>query len=212
MANGAIEFEDAAPVRLLFVETQFGVAFERRIAGACGHRQQHDSQKDGRYSLQVTIIMFWIAISGKCPRAIMPVVVKRAYEKPSTADGQRILVDRLWPRGITKDAAKIDHWLKGLAPSTELRKWFHANGDWPLFKKRYFQELSAPEAAADLEQLYHIRNKHRAVTLVYSSRDPEHNNAVALKELLEGMRKPPSSSGPASATAVSGRTAKRRQS
>src|ERR1700680_4088825 len=156
--------------------------------------------------------MFWITISEKRLGRIMPVVVKRAYEKPSSSDGQRILVDRLWPRGIRKDASKIDHWLKGLAPSTELRKWFHANGNWPVFKKRYFQELSAPEAAADLEQLYQIRNKHRAVTLVYSSRNLEHNNAVALKELLEGMRKPPSSSGPSSAAAASGRAAKRRQS
>ncbi len=141
----------------------------------------------------------------------MPVAVKRAYEKPAAADGQRILVDRLWPRGIRKDAAKIDHWLKGLAPSTELRKWYHGNANWPLFKKRYFAELSAPEAAADLEQLYQIRNKHRAVTLVYASKNLDYNNAVALKELLEGMRKPPSSSGPAGAAAVSGRSAKRRR-
>jgi uncharacterized protein YeaO (DUF488 family) len=156
--------------------------------------------------------MFWIANSGKRPRTIMPVVVKRAYDKPAAADGQRILVDRLWPRGIRKDAAKIDHWLKDLAPSTALRKWYHSTANWPLFKKRYFQELSAPEAAADLEQLYRIRNKHRAVTLVYSSRNHERNNAVALKELLEGMRKPPSSSGPSSAAAVSGRASKRRPS
>ncbi len=138
----------------------------------------------------------------------MSVVVKRAYEKPAAADGQRILVDRLWPRGIRKDAARIDHWLKGLAPSTALRKWYHANGNWPQFKKRYFQELCAPEASADLERLYQIRNKHRAVTLIYASTNLEYNNAVALKELLEGMRKPPSSSGPAGA-AASGRVAKR---
>jgi len=153
--------------------------------------------------------MFWIAISGKRSGSIMSVAVKRAYEKPAAADGQRILVDRLWPRGIRKDAAKINHWLKGLAPSAELRKWYHANGNWLLFKKRYFQELCAPEAAADLERLYQIKNKHRAVTLIYSSKDLEYNNAVALKELLEGMRKPPSSSGPAGAAAASGRVAKR---
>jgi uncharacterized protein YeaO (DUF488 family) len=153
--------------------------------------------------------MFWIAISGKRSSSIMSVAVKRAYEKPAAADGQRILVDRLWPRGIRKDAAKIDHWLKGLAPSTELRKWYHATGSWPLFKKRYFQELCAPEAAADLERLYQIRNKHRAVTLIYASKNLEYNNAVALKELLEGLRKPPSSSGPAGAAASSGRVAKR---
>ncbi len=140
----------------------------------------------------------------------MPVVVKRAYEKPSRSDGLRVLVDRLWPRGISKPQARVDHWLKELGPSTELRKWFHSSDNWPLFKKRYFQELYAPEAAADLEQLYRFQNEFPVVTLVYSSRNDHHNNAVALKELLEGMRKPPSSSGPAKAAAVSGRIARRR--
>ena len=141
----------------------------------------------------------------------MPVVVKRAYEKPSRSDGLRVLVDRLWPRGISKAQARVDHWLKELAPSTELRKWFHSSDNWPVFKKRYFQELCAPEAAAALERLYQLRNEFPVVTLVYSSRNNDRNNAVALKELLEGMRKPPSSSGPAKAAAVSGRIAKRRQ-
>ncbi len=138
----------------------------------------------------------------------MPVDVKRAYEKPSLADGQRILVDRLWPRGVKKEDARIDHWLKNLAPSDALRKWFHASANWPVFKKRYFRELSTPEASADLESLYELANHHKRVTLVYASHDAEHNSAMALKELLEGIRKPPSSSGPAKA--ASARTARRR--
>lgn len=142
----------------------------------------------------------------------MPVAIKRAYDKPSLSDGQRVLVDRLWPRGVKKEKARIAHWLKHLAPSDELRKWFHASANWPVFKRRYFKELFNPEAAADLESLYGLLNEHPQVTLVYASKDSVHNNAVALKELLEGMKKPPSSSGPAKAAAASGRVAKRRPS
>lgn len=142
----------------------------------------------------------------------MPVAIKRAYEKASPADGQRILVDRLWPRGVSKSRAKIHHWLKNLAPSNSLRKWFHGSANWPAFKRRYFKELSTDEATADLETLYRLVNEHAQVTLIYASADTQHNNAVALKELLEGMKKPPSSSGPAKAAAASGRVAKRRPS
>src|SRR6266850_1915573 len=128
----------------------------------------------------------------------MTVAIKRAYEKPVPSDGQRVLVDRLWPRGISKEQARIHHWLKNLAPSNELRQWFHGNGNWLVFKKRYFQELSGAEAAADLEALFALIARHSKVTLIYSSSNETHNNAVALKELLDGTRKPPSSSGPAS--------------
>jgi len=144
------------------------------------------------------------------PFMAMAVTVKRVYDKPSLSDGQRVLVDRLWPRGVKKETARIDHWLKDLAPSDGLRKWFHSSQNWLLFKRRYFQELSTPEASGDLERLYQIRSEHASVTLIFASKDEEHNNAVALKELLEGMRKPPSSSGPAKAAAASGRIAKRR--
>jgi len=142
----------------------------------------------------------------------MPVEIKRAYDQPSLSDGRRVLVDRLWPRGIKKDAARIDHWLKNLAPSDTLRKWYHANDNWIVFKKRYFKELGTPEASADLQTLYSLLNDHNRVTLIYSSRNVERNNAVALKELLDGMKKPPSSSGPAKAMAVPRRIAKRRSS
>ncbi|HEV8491869.1 MAG TPA: DUF488 family protein [Candidatus Angelobacter sp.] len=140
----------------------------------------------------------------------MPVEIKRAYDKPSLADGQRVLVDRLWPRGIKKEKARIDHWLKALAPSDSLRKWFHSSANWTMFKKRYFKELSTPQASADLETLYGLLSDHEQVTLVYASKDSERNNAAALKELLDGIKKPPSSSGPARAMAVPRRMAKRR--
>jgi uncharacterized protein YeaO (DUF488 family) len=142
----------------------------------------------------------------------MPVEIKRAYDKPSLSDGQRVLVDRLWPRGIKKEKARIDHWLKELAPSDGLRKWFHSTANWAIFKKRYFKELSTPQASADLETLYGILFEYDRVTLVYASKDSERNNAVALKELLDGMKKPPSSSGPARAMTVPRRMAKRRSS
>jgi uncharacterized protein YeaO (DUF488 family) len=142
----------------------------------------------------------------------MPVEIKRAYEKPSLSDGQRVLVDRLWPRGMKKENARINHWLKNLAPSEGLRQWFHSSANWIIFKKRYFKELSTPEAAADLQALYGLLNEHDRVTLIYASKDEERNNAAALKELLDGMKKPPSSSGPARAVAMPRRIAKRRPS
>jgi uncharacterized protein YeaO (DUF488 family) len=140
----------------------------------------------------------------------MPVAVKRAYDKPASSDGQRVLVDRFWPRGLKKEEARIHHWFRELAPSDELRKWFHDTGNWLVFRKRYLLELSGPEAAADLQALYDLLREHDRITLVYAFHDERHNNAVALKELLEGMKKPPSSSGPARAAAASGRVARRR--
>lgn len=191
---------------LLRVEAKLGIGFFRKIGFAADYEgKRKGRQQDGRYSVQVTI-MFCSAAFEKP----MPVALKRAYDKPSLSDGQRVLVDRLWPRGISKDKARIDQWLKNLAPSDTLRKWFHVNGNWDVFKKRYFKELSTPEASADLEILYRLLSEHSKVTLIYSSKNTEQNNAVALKELLEGMKKPPSSSGPAKAAAASGRVAKRR--
>jgi uncharacterized protein YeaO (DUF488 family) len=138
----------------------------------------------------------------------MPVVLKRAYEKPSASDGTRVLVDRLWPRGVTKEAAALDAWLKDVAPSDALRRWFHARPAlWAAFRKKYLGELAAPAAAKALERLYELEGSSRQLTLVFSARDQEHNNAVVLKQLLEGMRKPPSTSGPKGA-AASGRAAR----
>src|SRR5262245_5770365 len=123
----------------------------------------------------------------------MPVEIKRAYDKPSPADGKRVLVDRLWPRGISKEQARVDLWLKDLAPSDALCTCYHASANWELFRKRYFRELCTPEASAALETLYNLTGKHKKVTLLYSSRNLERNNASALKELIEGSKKPPSS-------------------
>src|SRR5215813_11625716 len=119
----------------------------------------------------------------------MRVNVKRVYEEPSRDDGERVLVDRLWPRGLRKEEARVDHWLRDLAPSNDLRKWYHSTDNWVQFKKRYFQELCAPEASAALETLYNLLGSHAQLTLLYSSRNTERNNAVALKELLDGMKK-----------------------
>ena len=127
----------------------------------------------------------------------MPIALKRAYDKPAPGDGARILVDRLWPRGVTKARARIDAWLRDLAPSTQLRRWFHTRpAQWQQFRKKYLEELGEPEAAQALAQLYDVASKRKKLTLVFASRNKEHNNAVVLKELLDGMRKPPHSSGP----------------
>src|SRR5579864_755375 len=109
--------------------------------------------------------------------------IKRVYEKPEKNDGKRILVDRLWPRGLTKEKAKVDLWLKEIAPSTELRKWFgHDPKKWRSFRGRYQTEIKH-----QAEQLNLIKNKVKegAVTLVYGARDQARNEAVVLKELLD---------------------------
>jgi len=141
----------------------------------------------------------------------MAIVVKRVYEKPSAADGTRVLVDRLWPRGLSKQAAALDAWLKELAPSDELRRWSHAHREaWLMFRKRYLKELARPEASEQLQQLYLLARKRKRLTLLYAFSDEEHNNAVVLKDLLDGMKKPPTGTGPAAIGAVRIRKAARR--
>ncbi|MEU3339145.1 DUF488 domain-containing protein [Streptomyces sp. NPDC002144] len=114
----------------------------------------------------------------------MSVRLRRVYEPPEPDDGVRVLVDRLWPRGLSKDAAHVDEWPKGLTPSTELRRWYHAGeGSYEEFSDRYEAELDAPEAA---ELLDHVRQLARkgAVTLLTASKDPEHSHASVLVRLL----------------------------
>ena len=112
----------------------------------------------------------------------MKVMLKRAYETPAASDGYRVLVDRLWPRGLAKVNARIDLWLKEVAPSTELRQWFgHDPAKWAEFRKRYRAELKGNPAWAQLESLSH----HKKLTLVYAARDQVHNEAAVLQELLE---------------------------
>ncbi len=110
--------------------------------------------------------------------------LKRAYEKPTKSDGFRILVDRLWPRGMSKVKEHLDLWLKEIAPSTELRKKFgHDPEKWESFKKAYAHELL--EKKELIKQIKDLEKKHTTITFVYGAKDELHNNAVALKELLK---------------------------
>lgn len=112
------------------------------------------------------------------------ITLKRAYEPASRADGLRLLVERLWPRGIAKADLAVDGWLRDVGPSTELRQWFaHDPGRWAEFRRRYFRELdSRPDA---WRPIVSAARRGGTVTLVYSSRDTEHNNAVALRDYLQ---------------------------
>jgi uncharacterized protein YeaO (DUF488 family) len=122
----------------------------------------------------------------------MPVAIKRVYEPPAAADGARVLVDRLWPRGLTKAAAAIDEWLRDLAPSNELRRWYHDRpAQWESFRRKYLKELSQPSAQAALNRLAELARERSQLTLLFASRIEERNNATVLKELLSGLRKPP---------------------
>lgn len=110
------------------------------------------------------------------------VKIKRIYDPVSSDDGKRILIDRLWPRGVKKEEAKIDEWLRDVAPSDELRKWFsHDPSKYQEFKKRYVKEL---EKKSELLERIKKEAKKEAVTLLFSAKDTEHNNATALKEIL----------------------------
>jgi uncharacterized protein YeaO (DUF488 family) len=114
------------------------------------------------------------------------VKLKRAYESPAAADGTRVLIDRLWPRGISKKKAALDKWMKDIAPSNQLRKWFgHDPARWNEFRRRY-----AAEVHKNPDLLYKLRSAARdgPITLVYSARDEAHNNAIVLRDLILGRR------------------------
>lgn len=121
-------------------------------------------------------------MSARVPAA--NVKLKRAYEPPSPEDGTRILVDRLWPRGLSKQKAALDCWIKDIAPSTELRKWFgHDPKRWKKFRRRYGEEMRQhPDLLAELRALARRHN----ITLVYSAHDETHNDAVVLRDVLLG--------------------------
>lgn len=134
----------------------------------------------------------------------MSIAIKRVYEPPTKEDGARVLVDRLWPRGLTKAAAAIDEWLRGLAPSHELRRWYHARPqEWANFRKKYLKELTKPEYQSALQRLYQLKHDNKRLTLLFASKNEEKNNAVVLKELLEQKRKPPRGTGFGGATYAS---------
>lgn len=142
----------------------------------------------------------------------MSVVIKRVYEPASGTDGMRVLVDRLWPRGLTKADAAIEEWLRDLAPSNELRRWYHARPDhWSDFRKRYLKELKQPGCETALHRLYELAQQKKPLTLLFASKNETHNNAVVLKELLEGGRKPPTGTGPGAVHAIRKRVAERRR-
>ncbi len=110
--------------------------------------------------------------------------IKRVYEQPSKGDGYRILIDQLWPRGLTKEKAAIDCWLKEIAPSTTLRQWFaHDPAKWNEFRKKYLLELKAKKPLVD--EIGWIVREKKTVTLVFAAKDEEHNNAVVLEKLLQ---------------------------
>ena len=116
----------------------------------------------------------------------MDVRIRRIYEAADPADGFRVLVDRLWPRGIRKDKAALDEWLHDIAPSTELRRWFnHDPARWEEFRRRYHDELGQGSAAEALIRLRQHARDHEPLTLLYAAHDEAHNNAVVLQALLQ---------------------------
>ena len=115
----------------------------------------------------------------------MNIKIKRVYEPPDRKDGERILVDRLWPRGLTKEKAGVDLWLKEIAPSTELRKWFdHDPEKWQRFRRRYETEIRHKD---DLIKVLRQKAREGTITLIYGARDEKHNEALVLKQFLEKM-------------------------
>lgn len=131
----------------------------------------------------------------------MTIVLKRIYEPALSGDGVRVLVDRLWPRGVSKERAAVDRWLRELAPSDALRKWYHSGeGIWSDFRKRYLRELAQPSTAEALNELYHLAERNDRVTLLFSSKNEEQNNATVLRELLSCVRKPPTTGHAVKAT------------
>ncbi len=118
----------------------------------------------------------------------MPLTIrlKRAYEKPARGDGFRILVDRLWPRGVKKEDIRLDVWAKTLAPSTELRKWFgHDPERWTEFRKRYRSELTQSHASRVIGDLLDAAENAKSITLVYGAKDTERNGAIVLQNVFE---------------------------
>jgi uncharacterized protein YeaO (DUF488 family) len=117
----------------------------------------------------------------------MEVLLKRAYEEPASADGFRVLVDRLRPRGKKKADLRLDVWAKDIAPSTELRKWFRQDPKrWPEFCKRYRAELKGPKLKKTIADTVQAARRHSTITLIYAAKDTEHNEAVVLQAIFKG--------------------------
>lgn len=117
----------------------------------------------------------------------MPVKLKRVYEAASQTDGKRILVDRIWPRGVSKEKAALDEWFKEIGPSKELRQWFnHEDDKFPEFAKKYRKELQTGEQKASYDKLKEIQKENETITLLFGAKNEKHNQAVVLKKMLEG--------------------------
>lgn len=115
----------------------------------------------------------------------MKIQTKRVYEEPEESDGYRILTERLWPRGVSKERAALDRWMKGIAPSHELRKWFDHDPDkWDEFKEKYRKELFGSEA---VEEMIELIRQYNTVTLTYASKDEMHNSTVVLRKFLDDL-------------------------
>ena len=112
--------------------------------------------------------------------------IRRIYEEEQPGEGYRVFVDRLWPRGLSNDRARWDEWMKDIAPSNEIRKWFsHDPEKWETFRSRYGEELALKQDS--LEKLKKLERKHRTITLLYSANNMIYNNAIALREILESQ-------------------------
>ncbi|MDQ2866491.1 MAG: DUF488 family protein [Candidatus Eremiobacteraeota bacterium] len=121
----------------------------------------------------------------------MEISLKRAYDKPAESDGYRVLVDRLWPRGVSKDHLRLDLWAKGVSPSTALRQWFgHDPKRWLEFTKRYKVELKEPEARQAVAEIVDAAGRSSVITLIYGAKDTEHNEAVVLRGILKRRFRP----------------------
>lgn len=131
----------------------------------------------------------------------MAILLKHARQKASAEDGARVLVERSRPNGIVKDSLALRAWLKELAPGERLQQWFKQNPrQWAAFRRRYLDELNSEEALQALDELHTIAAREKCVTLLTSTREPERSHAAILRDLLQGAKKPPSTTGPASAT------------
>jgi uncharacterized protein YeaO (DUF488 family) len=231
MAPVTVVVIDATARDLLRIEAEFGIALAALYvaAGKTHHSTETQSEqfkvpdsapidsnaRSFHLSLKMPkqtatiIIMHGQAQQGDRVTA-KRVNIKRVYAEPARGDGTRVLVDRLWPRGLSKARAAVDKWLRDLAPSDTLRQWYHARPEaWAMFRKRYLKELARPESAKALSELYRLANQRKKLTLLFASRNEDRNNAVVLKDLLEGMRKPPTGTGPGGARAVRDRQAKK---
>src|SRR5215475_10371167 len=122
----------------------------------------------------------------------MTISIKRVYEPAERSDGARVLVDRLWPRGLTKAKAAIDEWLRDLAPSNELRRWYHARpGEWEAFRKKYLKELTQPEPQEALHRLYDLAHNQKQLTLLFAYKNQNLNNSFVIQQLRPARRRTP---------------------